>query len=135
MKMSDLLTAARQALEFLSHAVAEDWPDQKRKDAVCDALRQAIEQAEQQKPVAWMYREPNNKYGLMHIDEYDYAQMPKKDEWFPLYRSPTQRTPLTDEEVVALFNRLCQERSAWPERRYRDFARWVERAHGIGGGE
>ena len=42
------------------------------------------------------------------------------------------RKPLTDEEVVALFNRLCQERSAWPERRYRDFARWVERAHGIG---
>ena len=43
----------------------------------------------------------------------------------------TKQKPLTDEEVTALFNKLCNERAAWPDRRYRDFARWVEAAHGI----
>ena len=43
----------------------------------------------------------------------------------------TKQKPLTDDEVNALFNRLCVEKAGWPDRRYRDFARWVETAHGI----
>ena len=44
----NLRQAAQQALEFLSHdMVAEDWPHQKRKDAVCDALRAALAEPEQ----------------------------------------------------------------------------------------
>ena len=43
----------------------------------------------------------------------------------------TKQKPLTRDEVDALSNRLCVERAAWPERRYRDFASWVEAAHGI----
>jgi hypothetical protein len=131
--MSDLLTAARQALEALewNHntdlddiPACEQWAKMLKENIT--ALRQAIEQAEQQEPVAWRYN------GNLHeFDPSDWATGPVT----PLYTTPPQRKPLTDEEVVALFNRLCQERSAWPERRYRDFARWVERAHGIGGGE
>jgi len=41
------------------------------------------------------------------------------------------RSPLTDDEVVSLFNKLCKDRHAYPETRYRDFARLVEAAHGI----
>ena len=44
-----LRQAAQQALEFLSHdMVAEDWPHQKRKDAICDALRAALAEPEQE---------------------------------------------------------------------------------------
>ena len=54
--MSNLRQAAQQALEFLSHdMVAEDWSHQKRKDAVCDALRAALAEPEQE-PVAWMFQ-------------------------------------------------------------------------------
>ena len=49
-----LRQAAQQALEFLSHdMVAEDWPHQKRKDAVCDALRAALAEPEQPVAIKW----------------------------------------------------------------------------------
>jgi len=48
---------------------------------------------------------------------------------------PKLPTPLTEEEIAALFNKVIKERHAYPERRFRDFARYVERAHGITGPE
>jgi hypothetical protein len=160
-----LLDAARQALKALEtnneawkHLAdsgdagfweAEEQPFYEMSAQAITALRQAIDQAQQcvmenaqgelervslvqtgvgigkpeQEPVAtW-----ENHFGMK-----EWQVHALRAGWSI---TPPQRKPLTDEEIVALFNRLCQERSAWPERRYRDFARWVERAHGIGGGE
>jgi len=70
-------------------------------------LRQALAQPEQ-KPVAWMYLEPNNPYKTVHIDDYDYAQMRQDDEWFPVYIAPPKKewVGLTDQEVDALLWKL-----------------------------
>ena len=53
-----------------------------------------------QKPVAWLYIEPENPYLNVHYDDVDVSQFPY-DEWFPVYKSKPQRTwvGLTDEEI------------------------------------
>ena len=33
---------------------------------------------------------------------------------------------LTDEDVVQVFNVVIEENKGWPERRYRDFAKYIE---------
>ena len=57
-------------------------------------------------PIAWMYLEPENKFGLVHVDEYDYKQFPVEDEWIPVYKHPQpERTwvGLTNDELTDLF--------------------------------
>jgi hypothetical protein len=60
------------------------------------ALRQAIEQAEKQGPVAYYYENPPGKRGVSLYKE--------TEEWQPLYTAPPKRewVGLTDEEVDAL---------------------------------
>lgn len=55
----------------------------------------------EQKPVAWLYIEPDNPHLNVHYDDVDVSQFPH-DEWFPVYRSPPQRkwVGLTDEEKL-----------------------------------
>lgn len=43
----------------------------------------------EQKPVAWLYIEPNNPHLNVHYDDVDVSQFPH-DEWFPVYKSPPQ---------------------------------------------
>jgi hypothetical protein len=54
----------------------------------------------EQEPVAWLYIEPDNPHLNVHYDDVDVSQFPH-DEWFPVYKSPPQRTwvGLTDEEI------------------------------------
>ena len=88
--MTDLRQAAQQALEFLSHdMVAEDWPHQKRKDAVCDALRAALAEPEQE-PIGHADLGINNIYIFSALEP---RVIPVGRT--PLYTAPTPRKPQT----------------------------------------
>jgi hypothetical protein len=87
-------------------------------DAAMDALRQAIEQAEQAQPVAWYDPEVMNEdrgiswtHGQFHTA--------------PLYAVPPPRQPLTDEEIFEVHKRV-------DSMQYLTFARAIEAAHGVG---
>jgi len=83
--------------------------------------RQAIAQAENQYPVAWM--EPDWADGTIFRDsEVDKTTDFFNDHMIPLYTTPQQRKPLTDEQITKI----------WEKRQYfNDFARAIEAAHGI----
>ena len=77
--------------------------------------------AQQQEPVAWMDKFGNvfplgAQRGPKHLNE------PMK----PLYATPPQRKPLTDEEIESINVRLAGNRDL-----ARLFARAIEAAHGI----
>jgi hypothetical protein len=46
----------------------------------------------------------------------------------PLYTSPPQRKPLTDDEITEVWRELKSKNEAWSDL---DFARAIEAAHGI----
>jgi len=52
----------------------------------------------QQEPVAWIYIDP--KWKGAHVNEVDLTQIPKLDEWYPIYFKPQRPwVGLTDEEI------------------------------------
>ena len=110
--MTNLRQAAQQALEALDRVMSHGSAVQEAKDI----LRAALAEPEQE-PVAWRYR------GNLHeFDPSDWAEGPVT----PLYTAPTPRKPLTDEEIEALWQNTS------PYYDPQDFARAIERAHGIG---
>ena len=124
--MTDLRQAAQQALEALECMIDDlMYKDHKRvidiSNVAITALRTALEQ-QQAEPVAWMYDCGNG--GRMYAEELDSVP-----GWMPLYTTPPQRKPLTDEEIHNLdpfpHKLFDQERL--------DFARAIEAAHGIEG--
>ena len=92
------------------------------------AIDEALAQPEQE-PVAWRIRctDPMRDWVLMY-------RHPKTEEQFsnmeiqPLYTTPPQRKPLTDEEIGA----ILEDVNAYGTRLY-TFARAIEAAHGIKG--
>jgi hypothetical protein len=69
------------------------------------ALRQAIKQAQKQEPVAHMYPCDLEEFKSREMCAYAYSieyVSASKGETIPLYTSPPQRQPLTDEEIQAL---------------------------------
>jgi hypothetical protein len=70
-------------------------------------------------PVAWL-RQRDNTLALSDGGVFG-------DDWTPLYTAPPQRKPLTPEEILALFDSHNVYGSKWVE-----FARAIEKAHGIG---
>jgi hypothetical protein len=77
--------------------------------------------AQKQEPVAWLWEltgevttDPDRADGL----------------WLPLYTSPPQRQPLTDEQIAEVFDSVA---SAKQEPWFRRFSRAIEAAHGIKG--
>jgi len=124
------IDAMKQALEALIDARrygAGDWSSTE------DALRLAIEQAEKQEPVAWLYRDA---WGTLKLSEI----MPPPVGSFPVYTAPPNRQPLTREQVLEcereadaayVATRADELRPSWAS----IFARAIERKHGIGGGE
>ena len=124
------IDAMKQALEALIDARrygAGDWSSTE------DALRLAIEQAETQEPVAWLYRDA---WGTLKLSEI----MPPPVGSFPVYTAPPNRQPLTREQVLEcereadaayVATRADELRPSWAS----IFARAIERKHGIGGGE
>jgi|694.fasta_scaffold74150_8 hypothetical protein len=80
----------------------------------------------EQEPVAWIYR------GNLHpFDPSDWATEPVT----PLYTQPPQRKPLTDEEIELLAVKHAPpiDPEFAKDDDFIEFARAIERAHGIGG--
>jgi len=74
-------------------------------------------------PVAYGYRDARGNIRLLNHYE-------TKMDRIPLYTSPPQRQPLTDEEIDA----LAIDEDGLPNSHF-EFARAIERAHGIGSQE
>jgi hypothetical protein len=107
----------KQALEALE-AKGDAWVVLERKAK--EALRQAIEQAEQSQPVAWIWKD-----GTITADP-DRAD----GTWTPLYTAPPQRQPLTSDELLGLLKSVDPATARLPIGFIR-FARAIEAAHGI----
>ena len=88
---------------------------------VAEALAQP-----QQEPVAWA--NPND------LQNFDMKVRTNAGplHTVPLYTYPLARKPLTDEQIINLFNEACREKFSGIER-FRYFARAIEAAHGIKG--
>ena len=124
--MSALRTAAQQALEFVTSEAWGTTPymdvrvyeDAARlRDALQAALRAAP--AEPVEPVAWLT--PGQDLHLNNGEGFRFS------DWTPLYLSPPQRQPLTDEEI----DRICAS-LGFAAISPAEIVRAVERAHGIG---
>jgi hypothetical protein len=113
----EALKLALEALKQIDEAMP--FPVAKLAQA---AIKEALAQPEQE-PVAWMDEFGNvfplgAQRGPKHLNE------PMK----PLYTTPPQRKPLTDEEIGA----ILEDINAFGTRLY-TFARAIEAAHGIKG--
>ena len=100
---------------------------ERKHQAAITALREALSESEQE-PVAWV----EAPYGEIRVNPLYRLQFPQSLALsIPLYTTPPPRNPLTDEEIDKL---------PWGPRGspmtfnegLRDFARAIERAHGIG---
>ena len=119
----------RQASESIAHLIKAREERVMHGQAVQDAkeaLRAAIAEPEQE-PVAWELRKGKTDRVLLEItnDRRRAADWRASlEEVVPLYTAPTPRKPLTDEQIHAV---ICSEYDSMEE-----FARAIERAHGIG---
>jgi len=112
--------AKPKALQLVEESENGDWivgTGQWREEAAAElrrlheentALRQAIEQAEKQEPVAWEYQEYRSAFmgNLQWFDTVQFVQPPNDPELFrnikPLFTSPPRKpwVNLTDDEVL-----------------------------------
>lgn len=129
--MADLRQAAQQALEALEQCGLNDTHRSYQfEHAARAALRAALAQQEPvQEPVAWLYEAGANR--TLHWNKPPLYGT-------PLYLSPPQRQPLTDEEIIdAVREADLDWTRGWTldetqSNRFVTLARAIERAHGIG---
>lgn len=114
------IDAMKQALEALKEC--SRVPHIRGLQPTIAALRLAIEQAERQEPVAWQAT----------ADKCQIQTVPAKGGLLPT--APPQRQPLTEEEMLEILVGIDAETKRLPPG-MKAFARAIERAHGIGGGE
>jgi len=104
--MNDLRTAAQQALEFLDAEFGWSPGEAPRIDNLRAALAQQAEPA--QEPVAWIQPDHLQKARVAPF----FCRVeptPRCADFVPLYTTPPQRPPLTDEEIDKA---TAQERDA-----------------------
>ena len=110
------------------------------------AERKLAQQTEPVEPVAWVYtgiKQDGTEHGphLVWKPEYmDAMSASKGAKATPLYTSPPQRKPLTEEEIAAEWQKASEcasksEGAVTTSQFVQMFARAVERSHGIGGQE
>lgn len=87
------------------------------------AIKQALEQPEPE-PVAILHRYPSKC--RMTVEYTDEITEVREGSW-PLYTTPPQSKPLTDEEIIL----IVAECAASHQHTDIHFARAIERAHGI----
>jgi hypothetical protein len=124
------ITAMKQALEALEGLINRtsgqaiySFMETERRIGIsaCVGLRQAIAEAEKQEPFGYLW--PTG----MH-PEFRYFQKKRNDvDGMPVYTSPPQLQPLTDEQIYGMYN---EPRS---DAEMIEFARAIEAAHGIKG--
>ena len=139
------------ALEALENHTAIKHPQQRHyRDSAIEALRAALaEEALQrltdvQQDIEAALAEPEQEPFAYYFETYSYEG--QKDRWFvacpcdgklngkpgmPLYTAPPQRKPLTDEELEVLWDDATDRMEHFCSQ-YWDFARAIEKAHGIG---
>jgi hypothetical protein len=96
-----MIDAMKQALEIIKNmrsGYGDDYPTEKERKTIT-ALRQAIEEAEKQEPVAWIQEDrivPELGYDCTMTREH-----PKELGYTPLYTAPPRKqwVGLTDEEI------------------------------------
>jgi hypothetical protein len=160
------LAAMKQALEALVEVVK--WyqmrdkndeplpvhnqnPEIKQAIEAVETLRQAIAEAEKQEPVAWIYPDDLERFKTSETFAPAFSLemvSPTQGQTVPLYTSPPQRQPLSDEQIEYLIFQSGGYKSTqnlmsnpmqvreyielWNEKIYA-FARAIEAAHGIKG--
>lgn len=137
--MTTLEQAARQALEALEVVIADVKSTPTAYEAQRQALvslRQAIEQAEQQEPVAWLFQhEDTGLTDCVDVQQVEWGFEKNNPRWqkvAPLYTTPPHRkwVGLTDEEIGLLTTGAGWSHLETPALLL--FARAIEAAHGIG---
>ena len=130
--MTDLRTAAQQALEALSLALSDvDWRANSPTQPVIHKAHTALEAAlaePVQEPVAWMVYTLDGQSVCVTDNPADFTD---EHRVLPLFTAPPQRKPLTEEEIDALFHDWNAHCYGSPVESHRRFARVVEAAHGI----
>ena len=103
------------------HLLCEECPNEVRHLKAITAIKSALEAKDE--PVAWMCADES-------LINKGYARFSHvcMGEWkIPVYTTPLQRKPLTDEEIEA----IAKEHIAVGTRSFQEFARRIEAAHGI----
>ena len=98
---------------------------------VTELLRTRLAQPEQE-PVAWVNQANLNSAAIQRNrggqgDTHTWSETPTWDYSVPLYTTPPQRKPLTDEEIEEVFFDMGQ----FAKIDLKAFARAIEAAHGI----
>ena len=106
--MTDLEKAARQALEALEKERERSWKPTHEGAVAIQALRRALEQPAQQKPVAWVVED---QYGE-RLEWAGDADVGWGLKTFALYTRPQTRewVGLTDEEIGKAFDDYMEGR-------------------------
>ena len=112
------IEAMKLALDCLEDIFGKDKIDV----GAINALRQAIADAEKQEPHCYM-----DEYGYVEGEMKQY--MEENGGWYPVYTTPPQRKPLTDEQLIAAYESEQQGRYGDHIRSLRA----IEAAHGIKG--
>ena len=120
-----LREAAQQALEAL---------EKYDRVSALEFLRTALAEPEQE-PVAWMW--PHQFEDMKQLGGSQSIRMWPKENFkglMPLYTHPPQRKPLTDEEIELLAVKHAPpiDPAFAKDDDFIEFARAIERAHGIG---
>lgn len=140
-KQREALQVALKALEEIAAHYPADWEF----DICIEATRLAREALAEpeQEPVAWTTTgqiAAMDSGFLRYIEGRDPRFVLGRHDDVPLYISPPARKPLTDEQIDAEFDRECwvtvvfadgTKGIALDRVTARDFARAIERAHGI----
>jgi hypothetical protein len=145
------IDAMKQALAALDWA-ADHIDPQKPNGCDCpvclasDALRQALEQAERQEPVAWEdvlgaiargWTHPENAQKTIDVE----LAVAIAKEIQDMYTAPPQRQPQYDKTEMNCFvqdlydQKMREGKRGHYETMFHVVHRAIERAHGIGGGE
>jgi hypothetical protein len=123
----------RQALEALDHEANKGNDNAYQCER--DALRAAIEQAEKQEPVAWMYDflSDNRDEVIRNWVTQSQDDITRENGFNvrPLYTAPREWVELTDDEARALVNRATfGDRTNWQALVYMVDAKLKEKNHG-----
>lgn len=126
MTKDEALKLALEALEEAWYHVGTFQPTEKAIDLYDEAraaIKEALAQPEQE-PVAILHRYPSKC--RMTVEYTDEITEVREGSW-PLYTTPPQSKPLTDEEIIL----IVAECAASHQHTDIHFARAIERAHGI----
>ena len=126
MTKDEALKLAREALEEAWYHVGTFQPTEKAIDLYDEArtaIKEALAQPEQE-PVAILHRYPSKC--RMTVEYTDEITEVREGSW-PLYTTPPQSKPLTDEEIIL----IVADCASSHQHTDIHFARAIERAHGI----